>query len=828
MNNIRKYAIWAHQELIGKILARAQTLGMMLSAEVETVARQCFIRICALRFMEINGYLPNQMRLFSLPNQRFQPQFFLEHCEKIEFGASLDFAKLKTLKDSGRKNDLGRYLFISLCNGLHSLLPDVFPPLDENIVSLIPEDIFCAGGIIDRLVHDIQESSFDAVHGIGVEIVGWLYQYFISESREEIIDPLYKKYITKEDIPTVTQVFTPDWVVKYIVDNSLGRYWIEHHPGSRLAERLPYYISDNKECPKHCSSSENTVAAPVNKARNSCREIKVLDPCVGAGHFLVYAVDVLMHIYREKGFSESDAIREIIQHNIYGLDIDDGVVQLSRFAVIMKGCQYDHDFLSRKMSPQIYQVRNVANNYSAFIDAVCGDDKQLIDKLNSSFYTMKNAGSIGSMIQFPELSGVIGDLNCSLADRGDNLPECDNDLNVIRLLSSQYDIVITNPPYLNKYDDILKKFILNHYKDYSGDLFSVFIYRCLQFCKSGGYAGLMTPNVWMFIKSYEKLRRYILTHHSIYTLVQLAKGSFFNDATVDVCAFVMQSQRVGKTGIYFRLENFPGNMKIQRQKLIEAIRGSDCSYRFTASSEFFKSLPGMQIGYWMGEPMIRAFRLGIPLNSIASPRQGLATTDNNKYLRHWFEIDFHSIGFGLDRQTAIRSNIKWFPYNKGGEFRKWYGNQDYVVNYQNDGEAIKKDVLTKYPYLKTPDYVVKNPDTYFNPCLSWSKISSGSVAFRYFPQGFLYDVSGCSIFFKHEVDLYGYAGFLNSVVCSAILEIISPTLNYETGHMAILPVLDFSKHRERIEKIVRENIALSREDWDKSETSWDFRRHPLV
>ncbi|MBQ9394751.1 MAG: BREX-1 system adenine-specific DNA-methyltransferase PglX, partial [Proteobacteria bacterium] len=600
---------------------------------------------------------------------------------------------------------------------------------------------------------------------------------------------------------------------------SVGRYWIERHKGSSLASELNYYIP--QEVDSDCKD-------PI-----SPQDVTVLDPCVGSGHFLVYAIDVLMKIYREYGYSDREAIAEIINHNIFGLDIDDRAVELAYFAIMMKGCQYDKRFLKRGIQPHVYSIVDSRFADDAFMTYFCGSNTVLQTCTANILEAMKDAFETGSLIQIPtiEFDTLERQIECLNVQKdlfhSKQLKSFCRIVKIARILSERYAAVITNPPYLNKYDATLKSFLQENYKDYSGDLFSVFIYRCMLFCKSGGYAGLMTPNVWMFIKSYAKLRRYILTNHSITTLVQMAKGAFFNEATVDVCAFVIQCDYPGKTGVYFRLEDFTGNMDYQNQKLCEALRDPSCNYRYQASSLLFENLPGMQIGYWAGEHILNAFQTGHALEANASPRQGLATTDNNKYLRHWYEVDYGRIGFGLDRRTAVTSNIKWFPYNKGGEFRKWYGNQDYVVNYQHDGECIKRDVLTKYPYLKTPDFVVKNPDTYFSPSLSWSKISSGSVAFRYFPQGFLYDVSGCSIFFKHTSDLYYYAGFLNGVVCSKILEIISPTLNYETGHIGILPIIDSNEHRSRVEQLVHENIRLSEEDWDTSETSWNFGHCPF-
>lgn len=849
--SVKKYAVWAHEALAQRVRERAmryidvegehdarmrRDMASLPQAEadmcralvgdigrlgvdhvVEETSCLWFIRFCALRYMEVNGYLPGGWRVFRDSRGKFGPQVA---GDMLESGLVGDETARSLMAIQG-PDALYRHILIAQCQKLADVLPCIFAGAAAYTDLLLPDELLQPGSVLDRLISDIPDAYFDIGREHGqIEIIGWLYQYYISEKHDAVVDPLYGKSIAKKDIPVATQLFTTDWIVRYIVDNSVGRYWIEHHPESQLSAKLKYDVPHVENIRK------GSDIAP--------QDMTVFDPCVGAGHFLVYAIDILVQIYRECGYSEAAAVVEIARHNLYGLDIDARAVRLAYFAVTMKCCQYDRLFYTRGIALQIYACVDSVECEDGFIESFCGTDRELRADVSSVLEAMSNAEEFGSILQVPDVSFEkleqrISELEAQKAyPYDDSLRMFRNHLNVLRLLSSHYVSVITNPPYMNKFDKELKKYIKKYYKSYSGDLFSVFIYQCIQFCRSDGYAGLMTPNVWMFIKSYEPLRRYIIKEHSITTLVQLAKGSFFSEATVDVCAFVVQKNISQRVGVYFRLEDYTGDLSCQNAKLLEAISEAECSYRYKVSSALFEALPGCVIGYWVSPSLLSAFRASHTLNVHATPRQGMATTDNHKYLRHWYEIQLSSIGFGLDRQAALASDIKWFPYNKGGEFRKWYGNQDYVVNYQHDGREIKHDVLTKYPYLKTPDYVVKNPDTYFSPCLSWSKISSGCVSFRYFPKGFLYDVSGCSIFFKNAEDMYYYAGFLNSVVCLKILEIISPTLNYEAGHIGILPIIESEKYRDRVVSLVRENIEISREDWEKRETSWGFERHPLV
>lgn len=803
---------------------------------IESAACLWFTRLCAIRLLEVNGFLPEGQRIFSTQDGHFQPQM---PNQNLDFGI---FAW------NGFKKAQFRSHFLHLCHRLGSIFPEFFALEDEAFELLLPDNLLDNEGTIKRLVEMIPASDFDLRTKEGqIEIVGWLYQYYILPLRESIVDPLYGKTIDKEDIPAATQIFTTDWVVRYIVDNTVGRYWLDHHPESQIWRHLSWLI------PKVETS---------HVARMSIRpqELTVLDPCVGTGHFLLYAFDVLVKIYLECGYAIENAVQNILTHNLFGLDIDTRMTQLAHFSLMTKARQYDPCFFEHPVVPHVYAVQD------------CTFSKDMIHILNqqSPFFEALQQGSmLGAMLQFSDEDAQYfrkcmdvwmeqgDDLGSAhelgekrdknISDNFAQTPLYRQTAQVIDILSRKYAAVVTNPPYLNKYDADLKKFVKKYYKSYSEDLFSIFMARNFDFCLPEGYSGLMTPNVWMFIESYEPLRRYIIQEKSIHSLVQMAKGAFFKDATVDVCAFVLQNTQSSLPGDYFRLEEFKGDMTVQGNACLQAIRklqeqaqmktemyidddndGSmptNCHYQTDAS--VFSCFPGIPLAYWALPCHIQSYKTGISLSRLADARQGLATTDNKKYLRRWYEIDRKNIGFDLERETAIQSQIKWFPYNKGGKFRKWYGNHEYIVNYQYDGKEIKESVLTKYPYLKTPDFVVKNPKYYFRPCFSWSKISSGDVAFRYYPQGFLFDVSGCSVFCKTDEDMYYLLGFANSHVSKSILGFISPTVNYETGHIASLPIIVDETRRPQIIEHVKACIALAKEDWDAFETSWHFEKHPL-
>lgn len=796
---------------------------------VEQVAYTWFNRLIAIRFMEVNDYLPSRIRVLSSEQAgKLEPDIVTTPFDADFVFRSEEEEQIHTLKDRGQREDMDalfRILFVKQCDALHEILPNLFQKVDSHDYTelLLNISFTDQDGVVYHLVNDIPEDNFNFEQNGQVESIGWAYQYYNEERKNEVIN-IYKGTVKKEDIPAATQLFTTDWVVRYMVDNSLGRYWIERHPESTLSEKLAFLVT-----PK------DGIIAQVSETV-APEELKVFDPCMGSGHILVYAFDVLMEIYKECGYTERDAAALIVKNNLFGLDIDDRASQLAYFAVMMKARSYDRRFLSRGISPNVLAIKESNLMGSIVCDGVAENPKmnEISQYLVDVFRDAKELGSIirvdskdyDSYIAYLDSCDEEGQLDWNTSEWLNKTRPMLNALaKQAKILSGQYPIVCTNPPYLNKMESELKTVVTRDYKDYSGDLFSVFIYRNLMFCAQDGYCGYMTPFVWMFIKTYEKLREFIIQNKSITTLVQM-EYSAFEEATVPICSFVLKNGRTEDKGLYFKLSGFKGGMEIQKQKVLEALENKKCGYFYEAQQSNFSKIPGSPVAYWVSQALLEDFSRGDVLKAKGDTRQGMATSDNNRFLRLWHEVKFNKIGLGCNNaDEAKETQKKWFPYNKGGEFRKWYGNIDYTVNYENDGYEVKQYAASLY---KTPSRTIKSMSEYFKPCLSWSKISSGSIAFRYYPEGFVFDVAGCCIFYKDkEVMLYDF-GFVNSVIAKEILSAISPTLNYEAGHIASLPVIRENIRFEKITGLVQNNIGLSKQDWDSYETSWDFKRHPLV
>lgn len=845
---IKNFAIWARVQLIESAKQRAYEYeitetgnnkanvdsigGRLLSVEekeqrkqlisqiqrkgytqvMEEAAYTWFNRFIALRYMEVNGFLPSKVRVFTDENGAFKPEI-LKEAMTVEIDG-LDRAKVLDLLDKQNNEELYKYLLITQCNALNQGLPYMFEKISNWTELLFPANLLRADSVIGRMVSDIAEDDFQEE----VEIIGWLYQYYISEKHEEVIDPLHGKIIKKEDIPAATQLFTTDWVVRYILDNSLGRYWIERNPGSSLASKLTYLVT-----PK------DGKIETINE-RIAPEELKVLDPCVGSGHFLSYAFDILIEIYRECGWSDRDAARSILENNLYGLDIDDRATQLACFAVAMKARKYSRRILNGETALNIVAMQDSVFITDDFIHYFANKDENLRKDIQELRVVFNNAKEYGSIISAPKLNYAalyerIDIIRRSFAEdifqiEYQNIA-AEQLLPLVKqaeILSKKYDIVATNPPYMNKYSARLKDYINQHFVDYKGDLFSVFMFRNFGFCKENGYSGFMTPNVWMFIKSYEELRTYIIGHKSIATLVQMAKGAFFKEATVDVCAFVLSNKHSDKSGIYIRLEDFKGDMEVQKQKTLEALKNNDCKFVYEISSANFSKIPGSPIAYWVSEILINTFD-GKKIGDFGNANNGFTTGDNNLFLRLWYEVLVNKVNFtASSHDEAEASHKKWFPYNKGGSFRKWYGNNDFVINWENNGAEIKS-----YGHL-----VPRSMKYQFRRSISWSKISSSISSFKIKNQGTMFDVAGLSLFPSLDENFNYLLGLCNSCYAQTCLDFLSPTLNYETGHIASIPVFISKQHRETINQLVDENINISKEDWDSFETSWDFKKHPLV
>ena len=842
-NAIQKFAVWARVQLIGAVKQRAfayEITGggdkpeldaaggrLLTNAEksqrreligeirhkgfdqvMEEAAYTWFNRFIALRFMEVNNYLPSKVRLFTDENGAFKPQI-LKEAMTVELDG-LDRGVVLGLLDKQENEALYKYLLITQCNALNAALPGMFEKIANWTELLFPDNLLRSDNVLGRMISDIPEEDWkDAV-----QIIGWLYQYYISRRHEEVIDPIHGKTIKKEDIPAATQLFTTDWVVRYMVDNSLGRYWIERHPESKLAEKLEFFVTPKNGEIKHIDEFVKP------------EDVKFLDPCMGSGHILVYAFDVLIEIYKESGYTERDAAALIVQNNLFGLDIDDRASQLAFFAVMMKARSYDRRFFSRGIQPNIFAIQE-SNGIGSVIRYEVKADTQMNDISKYLFDAFLDAKELGSIITVEpkDYDGYIACLDG--CDKQGQLTMDDTDwlqntrpmlkalARQAKVLAAKYPVVCTNPPYLNKIEGRLKTFVTENYKDYSGDLFSVFIYRNLMFCKQDGYCGYMTPNVWMFIKTYEKLRNYIINGKSIVSLIQMAKGAFFKEATVDVCTFVLKNTKENEKGLYFRLEDFKGGMEVQQQKVLEALADKNCGYFYEADQSNFSKIPGSPVAYWASEAVLECYKNN-SIYDYAKPCKGIDTGDNNIFLRFWYEISEvkRFLPKGNPCCTENFLHLKWFPYNKGGDYRRWYGNNEYVLNWEENGSKLRQFRGSN----------LRNKDRYFEQGITWSTVTSGKSSFRFFTFGFLFDNGGSCLFANKHL-LY-IQGLLNSCVSQELLS-IQPTLNNQPGTIGTIPLL-LSSDETIVDSFAKQNIALSKDDWDSYETSWDFKRNPLV
>ena len=841
---IKNYAIWARVQLIesakqrayeyeitenGEIKTDLDTIGGRLlsktekeqriqlisqirqkgySQVMEEAAYTWFNRFIALRFMEVNGYLPSKVRVFTDDSGAFKPEI-LKEAMTIDL-SGVDHQLVLELLDKQDNEALFKHLLIAQCNALNSGLPYMFEKIANWTELLFPSNLLRADSVIGRLISDIAPEDWKDE----VEIIGWMYQYYISEKHDEVVDPLHGKTVKKEDIPAATQLFTTDWVVRYILDNSLGRYWIERHPESNLAKKLTYFVT-----PKDGNlPTVNEIIRP--------EELKVLDPCVGSGHFLSYAFDVLMEIYRECGWSDRDAAKSIIENNLYGLDIDDRAAQLACFAVSMKARKYNRRILSADTVLHMMAMQEADWISDELVHFVAKHDQGIRNDLNEIRITFNNAKEYGSIINMPmidtkrlyaRIAEIQSDVPLNLVDiqhqrqTEDLLPL----VHQAEILLRKYDVVATNPPYMNKYSALLKNYITDRYADYKGDLFSVFIYRNFGFCKPNGYSGFMTPMVWMFIKTYEELRSFIIKHKSFITLIQF-EYSAFEEATVPICSFVTKNGKETTKGLYFKLSDFRGGMDIQRDKVLAALVNRECGYYFETDQVNFQKIPSTPVAYWVSEALLNTYD-NPSLGDVSRPCKGIDTGDNSIFLRFWHEVEQYKM---LHPQSEpLEQNVvylyKWFPYNKGGEYRRWYGNREYVLDFAENGKALRE----------FPGSNLRNKDCYLNHGITWSSVTSGQPSMRYFDYGFFFDNGGSSLFAKEH--LYYILGFLNSKVTTSILH-IAPTLNTQPGDIGRLPFAFRSNDEARINTIVNECIDYSRADWDSFENSWDFQRHPLV
>lgn len=874
-NAIKKFAVWARTELIARVSlkgveygitedniedANADSVGgkvltadekkqrQALIAEIndkgykqvmEEVAYTWFNRFSALRFMEVNGYLPSHVRVFTDEENNFKPQIITEAIHLDLDG--LDMEKVYELKDAEKTEELYKYLLIVQCNALNKILPGMFQKIADYTELLLPDNLLREGSVIQQMIELIPEDDWkDAV-----QIIGWLYQYYNSEKKDDVFAALKKNVkITKENIPAATQLFTPDWIVRYMVENSLGRLWLEGHPdvkeqflptekeqsayaaGNRDPEdtKWHYYLEEAEQEPE--------VQVQLSEIRKEYAaltpdQLKVIDPCSGSGHILAYMFDVLMKIYESYGYTTREAVASIVENNLYGLDIDDRAAQLAYFAVMMKARQYDRRFFSRGIQPHVYAIVE-SNHVDQFaLEYFCNGDaklKKAMDTIISELHDAKEYGSILTVTPqdwsalYARFAEIKEDIHISreVALRG-LLPL----VQVAEALAQKYDVVVTNPPYMGsggmgaKLTDFVKK----SYPDSKSDMSTVCMEKSLSMCRKNGFMTMINIPVWMFLASYENFRNALLRDNTIINMIHPGRGIFGSDFGTTTFVF-RKSNPCGYIGCYHRLFDAQGEVKSneEREKAFLDKKG-----QFYADQLNFSKIPGNPVAYWVSDILMEAFAKEIFIGDICEPRVGMATANNDRFIRLWYEVGMDKIGLGMKcREEAVNSKKKWFPFAKGGEFRKWYGNNDYVVNWENDGIEIRNFKDEKTGRIRSHNY---NLDYIFQSAITWTVISSAATSFRFCPEGFLYSNSGYGMFFPHKNDIPAILGFLNTSVVMSILSVLSPTIGFESGYLRKIPYLSTP---DEVTAVVNECISIARADWDSFETSWDFKHHPLL
>lgn len=790
---------------------------------VEEVAYTWFNRIIAIRYMEVNNYLPTKTRVLSSETEgKIEPDIITNALDVDLNYTQEDKELIFKLKDENKLDELFRLLFIKQSNKLNEILPGLFKTTNDSLELLLNISFTSEESVVRQLIDTIPEEDFTKQ----IEVIGWLYQYYISEKKDQVIN-INKSNIKKEDIPAATQLFTTDWVVKYMVDNSLGRYWIERNPNSTLKEHLKYYLGE--------ADQDEETQRKLDEIRSeniSIEELTFFDPCMGSGHILVYAFDVFFEIYKELGYLERDIPELILKNNIFGLDIDDRAYQLAYFAVLMKARKYDRKILKKGIVPNVYAIQESGNISDSVIEFIQKHDETIVNDVIYLKEIFKSGKEFGSLIQVKNidfnrlkvsLNGIIDKSKSTLTDI--NITNIiNNDLmalvNQAELLSKKYSAVVTNPPYMNKFEKSLKDFAKKYYKDYSKDLFSMFIYRNFDFCNKYGYNALMTPFVWMFIKNYENLRKFIINNKSISSLIQL-EYSAFSEATVPICTFVLFNFDKNYAGTYLKLSEFTGGMDVQKEKVLQIVRGDETlndKNKFSMKQSEFDKIPGNPIAYWISNNIINCFENESLLN-YAYPKAGISTGDNNKFVRNWFEVDFNKINFECNSMEESESvSQKWFPYNKGGSYRKWFGNNELIVNWENGGYEIKNFKRA----------TIRNPKFHFKRGITWSTLSSGNVSFRYNEKGFLFDSKGANCLIKDKKYFNYIFALLNSKVAMKFLSFLSPTIDFSIGSISKIPVIIDESNLNEINKLVVENIQIQEENWNLLETSWNFKIHPLI
>lgn len=796
---------------------------------IEEVAYTWFNRLIAIRFMEVNDYLPSHIRVLSSESGKLEPDLVT-----TPFDAELPFtaeeeAQIFQLKQDNKLDEVFRILFLKQCNALNEILPALFEKTKNYTELLLSLSVIDQDGVVYHLIHDIPEDDFNIERGGQVEIIGWLYQYYNTEPKAAAFAKNGK--ITKEEIPAVTQLFTPDWIVRYMVENSLGRLWVEGHPECDLKENWKYYLEEAQQEPE-----VQAKLSEIHKeyAALNPEDIKLIDPCMGSGHILVYAFDVLMQIYESAGYSQRDAAKSILEHNIYGLDIDDRAYQLAYFAVMMKARQYNRRILNGENSCHVYAIQesnSINRAHLKYFGAGMDDIEKNAAKmqLEGLLDTLTDAKEYGSILNVESYNWDLlrrfvaaedTDGQISMDSVGvENTAELLNRLiDIGETMARKYWVTCTNPPYAgtSNLSANVNNFVKKNYPDSKADLFAVFIERCRQMTVTNGFQAMITQHSWMFLSSFEKLREKMMLTETV-NMAHLGARAFeeIGGEVVQTTAFVRCVNHVdGYKGTYCRLIE-PTS---QQGKADMFISGQN---QYHVGQISFSKIPGVPVAYWISPEVLKLFDERT-VGSIADAKSGMTTTDNTRFLRLWEEVNCQKIGFGYSNIADTQDmKYKWFPFCKGGDFRRWAGNESFVVNWFNNGEEIRVAAEGA-----TGGRLV-NIDCALRECLVWTKISSANISLRLKKQGIFFSDAAPGVFTNRET-LYYLLALLNTKYANEIIKLINPTLNFVPGAVSSVPVKKDEKNKGKIIEIAEGNVQLSERDWDSFETSWDFKKHPLL
>ncbi len=799
---------------------------------VEEVAYTWFNRLVAIRFMEVNNYLPGRLRVLSSESGVREPDI-ITNILSSDLYSEMDVASqnrvVELMDDNSAEavDELYQLVFIKQCNSLNKQLPDLFEHIDDYTELLFTVSYIDDNGVIANLLK-IPESDFNVEDEGQVEIIGWMYQYYNTEPKDKVFARGRRK-IRADEIPAATQLFTPDWIVRYMVENSLGRYYIDKKLASPAETRTEKEIAAEFGWEYYLPAAEQPedVKLQIMDAQKDSsdfvlQELKLIDPSMGSGHILVYAFDVLIQLYVAEGFRERDAVELILRNNLYGLDIDKRAFQLAYFALMMKARQYSRRILNKHIKLNVYTVPGEAGISESDIKLLpmnFPDQEKAFEDLETLVTNFKYGSDLGSLIEFKDidfenLKSGLNTENISLFDDDIRKMVC-----VGELLQQKYDIAVTNPPYMGSsgFNSTLSTFAKKNYKNSKSDLFAMFIERWNHALNFDGYNSMVTMQSWMFLSSYESMRKNIISKLTITNLMHMENmvmGIAFGTAVT----IFKKNYLKGFKGTYHQIKFKDISQKDSPKSL--PITGN----RFNQiSQDEFTKIPGQPISYWVSENLIHDFVIGKRMDEVVTPKVGLQTGDNNYFLREWWEVEHDKIKFDAKSiPDAVESGKKWFPYNKGGSFRRWYGNYDYVVNWENDGQEIRNFVDDKGKLRSRP----QNTEYYFKEAITWPLITSGGLSVRYREYGSIHDVSGMSAFSDNVDVIYYIIGMLNTPLGNNILRILNPTINSQIGDFRNIPVIVNQKYE--IINFVQQAILLTKEDWDLNENTWNFKISPLI